>query len=198
MGRIVRAAAIVLSAVLFIAVIFCSIHVRSFIEAFKTSSSAMEPTLIPGDLILVNKVAYAFRTRNDKLPLIKLSRPRRGEVVVLRISDDPETERDESSVNIIKRVAALPGEKVEVRGPQLLVNDAPVQETLSPLPGETADFPPRIVPPHEYFVVGDNMGKSHDSRTWPYPFVREERVPGRVFMIYANPKKAERSLSWVK
>jgi len=92
------------------------------VEAFKIPSQNMIPTLIVGDHILVSKLSYGIRFPYVKKTLVQYSSPEHGDVVVFTLPDDPLTiDIDESDINIVSRVAALPGDTVEISGPQLYI-----------------------------------------------------------------------------
>ncbi len=96
---------------------------RSFVaEPFKIPSGSMEPTLVPGDLILVNKFVYGLR-----LPLLDTritpgELPQRGDVIVFRLPKDPR-------IDYIKRIVGLPGDTVSYENKHLVINGKPVAET---------------------------------------------------------------------
>lgn len=87
-------------------------------EPFHVPSGSMAPTLLPGDQVLVSRLAYAVRLPFTSLTLLELAAPRRGDVVVFR---DPE----EPSRRLARRVVGLPGEIVELREQRLLLDGAP-------------------------------------------------------------------------
>src|SRR6478752_4148199 len=94
---------------------------RSFlVEPFKIPSSSMVPTLLVGDFILVNKFTYGVRLPVINKKIIQLNNPERGDVMVFRYPEDP-------SLDYIKRVVGLPGDKVEYRNKRLTINGQPVQ-----------------------------------------------------------------------
>lgn len=103
-----------------IAVVFV---LRSFVaEPFKIPSGSMESTLVPGDLILVNKFLYGMR-----LPLVynRIApgrAPARGDVIVFRLPKDP-------AIDYIKRIVGLPGDEIRYENKRLVINGAPVSET---------------------------------------------------------------------
>jgi signal peptidase I len=94
--------------------------------------------------------------------------------------------------DFIKRIVALPGEQVVIRGLRVYVNGDALQESyvkhesaLGADPGSCGyvyGCAPTIVPPDSYFVMGDNRGNSQDSRYWG--FLRREKIVGRAFTIY--------------
>jgi signal peptidase I len=104
----------------FFPVILIVFLLRSFlVEPFKIPSSSMVPTLLVGDFILVNKFTYGIRLPVVNRKLVQLNDPLRGDVMVFRFPDDP-------SLDYIKRVVGLPGDRVEYRNKRLSINGSPV------------------------------------------------------------------------
>ena len=100
-----------------IAVVF---FLRSFlVEPFKIPSGSMIPTLLVGDLILVNKFSYGVRLPLVHTKVLEVGSPKRGDVMVFRYPRDP-------SIDYIKRVVGLPGDRIVYRDKRLTVNDVPV------------------------------------------------------------------------
>ena len=111
----------------------------------------------------------------------------RGDVVVFKFPEDPE--RD-----FIKRIVGLPGESIEVKGTQVLVNGAAIAQPFAHFllphdpnaPVNEGDprqhYGPVTVPPAHYFAMGDNRDNSQDSRYWG--FLPSHYVKGRALMIY--------------
>jgi signal peptidase I len=94
--------------------------VRSFIfEPFRIPSDSMMPTLLDGDFIIVNKYDYGLRLPVINYKFMRIGEPARGDVMVFRFPPDP-------SVNYIKRVVGLPGDRVRVLNDQLIINGQPV------------------------------------------------------------------------
>lgn len=158
----------------------------SVVEAFKIPSSSMEPTLRIGDHILVNKLSYGFRLPLVKETLTLFREPRRGDVVVFTLPDDPSTpEIDESDTNIIKRVIGLPREAVEVRGMSVYINGQLFpDESAKWLESGRKNFGPIMVPEGKVLLLGDNRDYSKDSRYWKDPFLDIHRIKGKAFIIY--------------
>jgi signal peptidase I len=107
----------------FFPVIVVVFLIRSFwVEPFKIPSGSMKPTLLVGDFILVNKYTYGIRLPVLNRKVVEVNEIKRGDVVVFRYPADP-------SVDYIKRVVGLPGDKVAYRGKRLAVNgeETPVQ-----------------------------------------------------------------------
>lgn len=188
----------------FFPVILAVLVLRSFVvEPFRIPSGSMEPTLFPGDFILVNKFSYGLRlpVTNDKI--LDLGEPARGDVTVFRYPEDP-------AVAFIKRIVGLPGDELEYRNKQLFINGEPVP--LEPVPsgseddkaghkqmweklgdiqhrifvtqGRSSFTSKHIVPEGQYFVLGDNRDNSRDSRYWG--FLPEENLIGKAFLIWMN------------
>ncbi|MGD9952072.1 MAG: signal peptidase I [Burkholderiales bacterium] len=104
----------------FFPVILIVFVLRSFlVEPFKIPSGSMIPTLLVGDFILVNKFTYGIRLPVLNRKVVEIGAPRRGDVVVFRYPEDP-------SLDYIKRVVALPGDRVEYRNKRLVINGRPV------------------------------------------------------------------------
>jgi len=100
----------------FFPVIALVFFLRSFLyEPFKIPSSSMLPTLFVGDLILVNKFTYGIRLPILNKKVIEVNNPQRGDVMVFKYPEDP-------SVDYIKRVVGVPGDKVVYRNKKLLIN----------------------------------------------------------------------------
>jgi len=105
----------------FFPVILVVFLLRSFlVEPFKIPSGSMLPTLLVGDFILVNKFTYGIRLPVINLKVADINRPRRGEVMVFRYPENP-------SLDYIKRVVGLPGDRVVYRNKRLWINDQEVK-----------------------------------------------------------------------
>lgn len=105
----------------FFPVILIVFGLRSFlVEPFKIPSGSMIPTLLVGDFILVNKFAYGIRLPVIDKKIIEVGEPHRGDVMVFRYPEDP-------SLDYIKRVVGLPGDRVEYIDKQLRINGEPVK-----------------------------------------------------------------------
>jgi signal peptidase I len=178
-----------------------------FVEAYVIPSGSMEPTILVGDHILVNKMAYGLRIPEKiagvHVPglssgkyLLHLSPIRRGDIIVFVSPRD-------RSVDLIKRVIGLPGDRIQVINGVVWRNGAPITDThaflseresaRSPF-SATDNFPPRdplrpelkpgpvVVPPGKLFMMGDNRDDSFDSRFWG--FADQNDVEGRAVGIY--------------
>jgi signal peptidase I len=104
-------------------VIFVVFMLRSFVaEPFKIPSGSMIPTLLVGDLILVNKFSFGVRLPVVHTKIADVGSPQRGDVMVFRYPKDP-------SLDYIKRVVGLPGDRIAYENNRLAVNGQPVQLT---------------------------------------------------------------------
>ncbi len=165
--------------------------IRAFlVQAFSIPSGSMEPTLLVGDYLLVNKLAYGIRNPLTNNVWIPLGKPQRGDVVVFIYPQSPDKD-------YIKRVIGLPGDRIQIINKQLYLNGQatqippPSDDPAAPravyrepevTPTERDNFGPVVVPPESYFVMGDNRDHSYDSRFWG--FVPFKDLKGRAFIIY--------------
>lgn len=110
----------------FFPVIALVFFLRSFLyEPFKIPSSSMVPTLVVGDLILVNKFTYGIRLPVINKKIIEVNNPQRGDVMVFKYPKDP-------SLDYIKRVIGVPGDKITYKNKRLTINGKEV--SYEPLP----------------------------------------------------------------
>jgi signal peptidase I len=143
-----------------VAVLFCFFLVTFVGQAFRVQGTSMLPLLEDGERIIVNKLVYRFR------PIA------RGDVVVFWYPRDP-------SVSFIKRVVGLPGDRVELRRGQLLVNGREVLEGYLPPRFRDDESRPAVeVEKGHYYVLGDHRNASNDSREWGE--VPERYIYGRA------------------
>ncbi len=165
--------------------VILALFIRTFVvQAFKIPSGSMLPTLKIGDHILVVKSIYGVRLPFNNKVIIPVKKPQRDDVIVFIYPVDPDKD-------FIKRVVAVPGDKVEIRDKKLYINDKPAPDEhgyyddpeLNPIMKKPGDeFGPVVVPPKKVFVMGDNRDHSYDSRFWG--FVDLEAIKGKAFMIY--------------
>lgn len=180
--------------------------IRSFvIEAFKIPSGSMIPTLMIGDHIFVNKFIYGLRVPFTKKKIVTFGSPQRGESVVFMYPSD-------DSKDFIKRIIGLPGDRVQLRGDEILINSVAVErQPIQIEPGadgllqdfmyyfeklgdvnHLVQFDHRLpdenreweVPEGQLFVMGDNRDNSSDSREWG--FVPLENVKGKAMFIWLS------------
>lgn len=206
----------------FFPVLLLVLLLRSFfVEAFRIPSGSMQPTLLEGDFILVNKYCYGL-----KLPIVghtlwNIGSPKRGDVVVF----------SQGRKDMIKRVVGLPGDQIRYENKMLYVNGKPMlqvfQDDVLQVPDQWQGWPFRrhtehldakphdillrmdqgslrdkhsypyasvTVPEGSYYVLGDNRDNSVDSRYWG--FVKASAVQGRAFAIFTSIDWEKHTLRW--
>jgi signal peptidase I len=169
-------------------------------------TGSMKPTIIEGDRVFVNKLAYDLKFPFTTWHLVQWDNPKRGDIVVFFSPAD--------EVRLVKRVVGLPGDRIALVGNKLFVNGEPAQ--YGPLPQRTIDeiptgeqpahgfatetvkdkshammvtpalvgapdFGPITVPDGHYFMMGDNRDNSYDSRF--YGAVDRKRIVGRASAV---------------
>jgi signal peptidase I len=198
--------------------VLIALTIRAFvIEPFRIPSGSMLPTLLIGDHLFVNKFVYGPKVPFTDMRLPGLREPQRGDIIVFTVSRrgnetfpadrHPELPREE----FVKRIVGLPGDRVEFRGAQVLVNGeaidvTPLPETFRDGAGRVLDVkqvdlgekayqilddpngefraprPVTTVEAGRYLVLGDNRDYSKDSRVWGT--VRLAEVKGPAFILY--------------
>jgi signal peptidase I len=176
-------------------------------------SGSMRPTIIEGDRIFVNKLAYDLKVPFTTWHIAEWGNPQRGDIAVFFSPHDGK--------RLVKRVIGLPGDTIELRNNQLVLNGAPVEyqpiaeELLryipateregrvfasEKLPGQShavggcpaapapRTFTPIVVPQGEYFMMGDNRDDSFDSRF--YGPVKREKIVGRATAVVLSLDKS--------
>jgi signal peptidase I len=178
-----------------IALILALIIRTFFIQAYKIPSGSMEPTLLIGDHILVNKLIYGLRVPDSLFGitfpgvpwgqyLFPIESVHRGDVVVFVFPPDP-------TKDFIKRVIGLAGDTVQVKDAKVWLNGTPMpdphahfevsEQERSPI-SPRDNFGPVTVPAGKLLMMGDNRDRSYDGRYWG--FVDANLVEGRAILIY--------------
>ena len=173
-----------------------ALFIRTFVvQAFKIPTGSMEPNLLIGDHLLVNKFMFGPSLTGAERALLPMQNIERRDVIVFKYPEDPE--RD-----FIKRVIGLPGEQIELRRKRVYVNgqllDEPYAHYIEQPPPLTPEseangvqsgrgdprenYGPVTVPPGHFFVMGDNRDNSQDSRYWG--FLSRDYVKGQALVIY--------------
>jgi signal peptidase I len=150
--------------IILLAVVLAYLLQAYLVKPFQIPSSSMEPALVPGDRVLVNRLAYRYGS------------PQRGDIIVFRSPNDP-------NVDFIKRVIAVGGDTVEIREGMLLVNGEPQVEDYVKY-ADTRSFHFQLVPQGMVFVLGDNRPDSQDARYWKNPWLPESEIIGKAFFRY--------------
>ena len=172
----------------------------------------MEPVLLPGDFLLVDRFVYGPTVSGAERALLPMRAVRRGDIAVFRLPADPRR-------HLVKRVVGLPGETLELRGATVYIDGAPLDEPYLPdrvrgrapaVPPASAAadaaaaeevpeaahtvepqgrFGPVTIPPRHYFALGDNRRHSQDSRVWgPLP---HDHLAGRAMATYWSSAPTE-------
>jgi len=177
-------------------------------------SGSMKPTIVEGDRIFVNKLAYSLRIPFTTMHVARWSLPQRGEIVICYAPDN--------GIRLVKRVVGMPGDVLEIRDGRLHINGMALRYTPEPediaLRGAEAEQPhvlareelgsrlhrvlwlttrahqrafgPVQVPADHYFVMGDNRDNSRDSRS--FGFIPAAAIVGHATTVVASfdPERA--------
>ncbi|MBM3155065.1 MAG: signal peptidase I [Chloroflexi bacterium] len=163
MGKLRLLGAIVFALLIILAM---WLGLQAGMKGFKVSDISMLPAIHPGDRIVVNKLAYSFGDIE------------RGDIIVFF---SPLYNKD-----LIKRVTAIPGDRVEVRGGKVYVNGAALEE---PYVWQSPGYLMReqTIPADNYFVLGDNRNYSDDShKGW---HVHRGDIAGKAWVVYWPPRR---------
>ncbi len=167
------------------------------VQAFQIPTGSMEPTLLVGDFLLVNKFAYTESVLPFEKALLPSRDLQRFDIVVFKYPR-------ELNKDFVKRIIALEGETVEIKDKQVYVNDSPIPEDYKVHSDSQVyskagyyqydevirdNYGPLTVPPGHCFVMGDNRDNSQDSRYWGC--LPLHLIKGRPWVIYFS-YKAER------
>jgi signal peptidase I len=147
-----------------------AVGVRTFVvQTFYIPSASMEPTLMIGDRILVDKLSYHMHAVH------------RGDIVVF--AKPPNEDAGPNVKDLVKRVIGLPGDRISSAGGRVWIDGKPLAEPWLPPGTVTTGIQPQTVPPNEFFVMGDNRSNSQDSRFFG-PISRSLIVGRVVFRIW--------------
>lgn len=149
----------------FVIAVLLALFIIFFVaQSFLVQGDSMEPSLHDGERLLVDKVTYRFRP------------PERGEIIVFSFPKDPRRK-------FIKRVIGVPGDIVEIRDRQLVINGVPIVEEYIRGP-MYQPYGPITVPEGTVWVLGDNRNNSEDSRFPDVGPVPLDLVVGRAVVVY--------------
>ncbi|MGE4496866.1 MAG: signal peptidase I [Deferribacterales bacterium] len=164
-----------------------ALFIKTFlIQTYTIPSGSMLDTLLIGDYIIVNRLAYKFGD------------PERGDVLVFEYPLEP-------AKSFIKRVIGVPGDKIAIQDKQVFINGLPYGEDYKQIKDD-AYFPAELtnrdnieeftVPEGKYFMMGDNRDASYDGRFWG--FISEDMVKGKALLIYWSLETPEYDSVWSK
>ncbi|MDY6878476.1 MAG: signal peptidase I [Chloroflexota bacterium] len=154
----------ILETVLLTIIIFLALNTAT--GRFQVRGSSMEPTLHNGQYLVISKLTYWIHP------------PERGDIIVFHPPNSP-------AEDYIKRIVGLPGEQVEVRGGEIWVDSASIEEPYITNPGPYSSA--WSLGDGEYFVLGDNRGNSNDSHSWGV--LPEENIVGKAWLCYWPPEE---------
>lgn len=200
-------------------IILLIITLRYFIiEPFRIPSGSMQPTILIGDFIFVNKLVYGI-----KIPLtnkkIKLNKPKRGDIIVFK---------KDNATNYIKRVIAIEGDEIIYKNKNIYLNNKLIKniykgkniefiqqnmileieyfkEHLNPkkeyyiqkyknIKNNIYTYSEIIIPNNSYFVLGDNRDNSEDSRFWG--LVTQKKIIGKAYIIWMSIDTKSKDIRW--
>ena len=178
----------VIEAVLLAVMVFMLL--QTTVRNFKVDGSSMDPTLVNGQYLLVNRLVY-LRIEMDRFSSIvpfwqaeedsvryAIHPPERGEVIVFEF---PDVIPSNPKRDFVKRVIGLPGETIEVKDGVPFVDGVVLEEPYLTTK-DHSNVRKVELGAGEYYVIGDNRAHSNDSRSWGA--VPEENLRGKVWMIY--------------
>jgi signal peptidase I len=162
----------------------------SLADHYRVPTGSMLPTVREGDHLLVNKLAYGLRLPLSHVYLVESDGPAPGDVVVFDSPEDGQV--------LLKRVAGVPGDRVEVRAGRLSINGRPMpvesrdgrlyerlggaDHELDMSRGGGPDWGPTIIPPDRYLLLGDNRGNSRDGRI--FGLAERSAILGRALGVF--------------
>ena len=159
--------------------VFKGVIKHFFVQAYRMPAVSMEPALLAGDRILVNKFIYWN------------GEPKRGDIIVFEYPPDP-------SKDFVKRVAGIAGDVLEIRNNRVILNgkeesEEYVKSDSNSKIGERF-FGPITIPEKSLFVLGDYRDQSYDSRYWGC--VRTDQVKGKVASVYWSWDSEQLAVRW--
>lgn len=156
---------------IFLALIIALVVTKLVIINAIIPSDSMENTIMIGDRVVANRLAYTF------------SDVKRGDVVIFPYPDDEQ-------VLYVKRVIGLPGEKLDIINGDVFINDEPLEEEyVSSFITDYTRNSSYVIPEGHLFMMGDNRSVSKDSRYWYNTFLEIDKIEGKaLFRYYPFPK----------
>ncbi len=190
----------------FLVFVLITVAVRwSFADQYRVPTGSMEPTIHVGDHVYINKMAYSVKLPFTDMHLLETGEPQRGNIVVFTSPEDP-------SMNLIKRLIAIPGDHVHIQNGIVAINGSMIagsEKILASLEQDTesemfyeeqlgsthytvkrlphfvrAEDMDFVVPQDQYFFMGDNRDNSHDGRY--FGLVSKDHLKGRALAVLWN------------
>lgn len=204
----------------FFPVLFIVLIIRSFLfQPFRVPTGSLEPTVMPGDFLVVNMFAYGLRLPVWHHKVLNVAEPKRGDIMLFRWPVN-------QKMDFVKRVVGLPGDHISyinkvfyINGVEAKqtpvgsatdtddsgVNSWPVQVVEEDLGGvkhkiylradrPAEDFKDLVVPQGHYLMIGDNRDSSNDSRYWG--FVPEQNIIGKALYTWLSWDTEHNRVRW--
>lgn len=199
-----------------ISAVLIALLIRAFVlAAYRIPTISMQPTLLVGDFVFAYKLPYGVRIPFTQTKLLSGASPQRGALVAFRFPND-------ERLIFIKRVAALPGDTIEIKNRRLYINGEAaiyekieddlkiegqeyylflnenikdsVRQIMVSKEGAESNYGPEIVPPGHFFALGDNRNSSDDSRYWG--MIPLKNIESRVFLIWLSLDWKNKQNGW--
>lgn len=163
---------------------------KNVIRAFYVTTAGMTPTILVNDILVINKLAS----------------PKKGDIAMIEFSKPTEKSNQLTSLiekQLVSRIIAGPGDTLEIRGKEVIVNGEKLVEpyayysnevNLTNIGDEMNKFGPKQIPADNYFVLGDNRNFSMDSRV--LGFIDKNRVVGKVTKVFWSWSLAQGNIQW--
>jgi signal peptidase I len=153
---------------------------------FRQATENMLPTVQIGDTLFCDPTYYS------RSPV------ERGHIVLIYSPDKKLSDIAGKDTKFMFRIVGIGGDKVQIKGGRVFVNGAPFSGTLGsgqyPSKEAVEDYGPLTIPPNEYFLLGDNLPFSNDSRFWERPTIKKDLIYGRVTLLKDRKTGEQRDL----
>ncbi len=163
---------------------------KNVVRAFYVTSDSMEPAILVNDVLVINKLAF----------------PEKGDIALIELGKKTKTTAQLTNImegQVISRIIAGPGDMLEIRGKEVIVNGKKLVEPYAffsneistiNMGDEMASFGPKQIPADNYFVLGDNRNFGVDSRI--LGFIGKNRIGGKVTKVFWSWNLAQGSIQW--
>lgn len=163
---------------------------KNVVRAFYVTSDSMEPAILVNDILVINKLAS----------------PKKGDIALIEFDQQAKQSAQLTSImedQIVSRIVAGPGDTLEIRGKDVLVNGEKLVEPYAHYSNEvstinmgeeTNKFGPKPIPADTYFVLGDNRNYAVDSRV--LGFIGKNRISGKVTKVFWSWNLAQNAIQW--